>query len=285
MLSSKFVAFAPKIILSLALCWLWLLLLVTPLKAATPYGEGALIKASTAEVFLVSAEQALRWIPNEVTFNALGFSWTDIITVDDEVLLQYSFGSSLTAIEPPTTLPTAVEVENRVREYFADIPIMIEIAKCESGLHQYNDDGSLVAGYQGLYIGIFQIDKNIHGEYAKSLGMDIETVEGNMAYARRLYEARGSKPWPTCAVLAAPLKSALQLGDQGTEVKALQKILNKAGFVIAASGVGSPGQETEYFGSLTRQAVQRFQCAQNIVCSGNENTTGYGLVGPKLEPH
>jgi peptidoglycan hydrolase-like protein with peptidoglycan-binding domain len=37
--------------------------------------------------------------------------------------------------------------------------------------------------------------------------------------------------------------------------------------------------ETEYFGNATRAAVQKFQCAVLKVCTGNEASTGYGLVG------
>ena len=50
--------------------------------------------------------------------------------------------------------------------------------------------------------------------------------------------------------------------------------------MISSTGVGSPGNETEYFGSLTRTALMKFQAKYDIVSSGDETTTGYGLVGP-----
>ena len=36
-----------------------------------------------------------------------------------------------------------------------------------------------------------------------------------------------------------------------------------------------------YFGNLTRQAVEKFQCAYGIVCFGVEKNTGHGRVGPQ----
>jgi peptidoglycan hydrolase-like protein with peptidoglycan-binding domain len=63
------------------------------------------------------------------------------------------------------------------------------------------------------------------------------------------------------------------------QVMYLQQLLNGAGYTIASSGPGSPGNETSKFGSLTRDSVRRFQCAKNIVCSGDEYSTGYGFVG------
>ncbi|MFH0936666.1 MAG: peptidoglycan-binding protein, partial [Candidatus Daviesbacteria bacterium] len=41
------------------------------------------------------------------------------------------------------------------------------------------------------------------------------------------------------------------------------------------------GLTTGYYGTLTKMAVQRFQCKYNIVCSGTPEETGYGLAGPK----
>ena len=73
----------------------------------------------------------------------------------------------------------------------------------------------------------------------------------------------------------------LRLGMEGGSVVALQQALNGSGFTVAQSGPGSPGEETERFGALTRAAVRAFQCAKLSLCSGDENTTGYGVVGPR----
>ncbi len=65
----------------------------------------------------------------------------------------------------------------------------------------------------------------------------------------------------------------LTIGSTGEDVLALQRILNLSfDTQVALSGVGSPGQETIYFGSLTRTAAQKFQGKHSIP------TTGY--VGP-----
>src|SRR3989344_3205966 len=73
----------------------------------------------------------------------------------------------------------------------------------------------------------------------------------------------------------------LTVGTTGTDVKNLQIFLNANGYTITQSGTGSKGNETNYFGTLTREALQKFQCARGIVCSGTPTTTGYGATGPK----
>lgn len=177
------------------------------------------------------------------------------------------------------------DVEASVRSYFAAAPIMIEIARCESKFRQYDSTGALYGGYGNKMVGIFQIYEDIHGDYARGLGMDITTLDGNLAYAKHLYEREGTQPWissSSCWGSAANTSNGdLRLGSQGPAVKELQEQLNRAGFTVSLDGPGSPGNETEMFGSLTRAALRKFQCAQNIACSGDEFSTGYGLAGEK----
>ena len=70
----------------------------------------------------------------------------------------------------------------------------------------------------------------------------------------------------TPAAISASIKFTrdLRLGMSGADVKQLQTLLNSKGFMIAASGVGSPGKETTYFGVATRAAVKKFQAAHGI---------------------
>jgi len=201
----------------------------------------------------------------------------------------------------PMMASADVEIEAQVREYFSDAPIMAEIAACESKFTQFGKgDTALHGGMGGKMIGIFQIYSDIHAAYAKERGMDIYTTEGNLAYARHLYEREGTRPWlssfpcwgskatssPENTPVAASVSSGsltvnLSLGQEHPQIATLQKILNSNGFVLTTEGPGSLGNETTRYGALTRNAVRRFQCAQKIVCAGDEYSSGYGFVGPR----
>src|SRR3989344_3808105 len=56
----------------------------------------------------------------------------------------------------------------------------------------------------------------------------------------------------------------LTVGSTGTDVKCLQQYLNAKGFVVASSGPGSAGNESSYFGPLTRAALAKWQAANGV---------------------
>ena len=85
-------------------------------------------------------------------------------------------------------------------------------------------------------------------------------------------------PAAQVSAIGGKITSNLSAGSRGVSVKTLQQFLNTHGFVIASSGPGSLGNETENFGTLTVQAVRKFQEQYNIAKPG---VPGYGTVGPK----
>ncbi len=65
----------------------------------------------------------------------------------------------------------------------------------------------------------------------------------------------------------------LSLNMSGPDVLLLQKYLNTHNYILATTGPGSPGNETSYFGSLTRRALIKYQIANRI-------TPAVGYFGP-----
>lgn len=69
-----------------------------------------------------------------------------------------------------------------------------------------------------------------------------------------------------------------KMGDQGGEVMNIQKFLNANGFTVSASGAGSAGNESSYFGAKTKAAVIAFQnanAASVLAPVGLSAGTGY----------
>ncbi len=196
-----------------------------------------------------------------------------------------------------STITSNNDIQKRLVEILGADHIMIEVARCESGFRQYNSNGTaLHGGYNGKMIGIFQLYDDYHVADAKRLGFDIYNVEGNIKYAKWLFDKQGVQPWSSSSLCwgnktsvvkttstetintTSPLTRNLVVGNDHDEVRVLQKILNSHGYILTETGLGSPGQETTFFGTLSKLAVRNFQCKNNILCSGSEFTNGYGMV-------
>lgn len=87
-------------------------------------------------------------------------------------------------------------VEQIIREEFADIPILIDIAGCESTFRQFKEDGTVLTGeVDPRDTGVFQVNTRYHLATANKLGYDIFSLKGNMEYTRWLYGKQGTQPW------------------------------------------------------------------------------------------
>ncbi len=83
-----------------------------------------------------------------------------------------------------------------VEQYFAKTPLLIHIAGCESQFRQFDKNGNVLRGavvHQD--IGVMQINETYQGALASALGYNIYSLQGNVAYAKWLYDQEGAQPW------------------------------------------------------------------------------------------
>ena len=96
-----------------------------------------------------------------------------------------------------STPPIQRELEEAyIRTYFADIPIMIDIAGCESTWVHTKENGEVLRGYvDPRDIGAMQVNTYYHLATSKQMGLDIFDFRDNLKYARFLYERNGTRDW------------------------------------------------------------------------------------------
>ncbi len=108
--------------------------------------------------------------------------------------LEYGQIASTDPVRKEETL--AIDTEAAVRQYFSDIPVMVQVARCESHFRHTLADGTVLKGaVDGRDTGVMQINTGYHAAAAADLGLDLTDLRDNMTYARHLYETQGTNPW------------------------------------------------------------------------------------------
>jgi hypothetical protein len=151
--------------------------------------------------------------------------------------------SSILLVMPNVSFAQTASEEVAIRTYFADLPVMVAIANCESQFHEFNADGSVLhGGYKGHMIGLFQFAP-FHQETATLFGWNLNTVAGQLAYARYLYNEEGTVPWNDSswcwrgAHTAAPSESEIAYAgdvDRATAIQNIQDQVTQIAAVINA---------------------------------------------------
>ncbi|MFA6404386.1 MAG: peptidoglycan-binding protein [Candidatus Paceibacterota bacterium] len=111
-------------------------------------------------------------------------------------------------------------------------------------------------------------------------GGSVSYTQSNSNTSSSLNTSLPSNTRPSVSTPSYTFNRYLTVGSTGTDVKALQQSLNSLGYTVSASGVGSSGNETTYYGPSTTLALQKFQCSTLKICSGSPTTNGYGNFGP-----
>lgn len=95
-----------------------------------------------------------------------------------------------------TYVADVVSVTNKeeVPEYLMPVGGCESLGDPNAEPTQFRSDGSVIEG-PGNNWGAFQINGTAHDDRTKALGIDYMTYNGNVQFAKLLYEESGYRPW------------------------------------------------------------------------------------------
>ncbi len=97
---------------------------------------------------------------------------------------------------PRANLADSSNIKRTIVAYFPDAPIMVEVARCESGLRHRTESGALLQNTKGgSASGTFQVLMRIHRSEMLKMGLDPNNDADYMTYVKYLFDTFGLKPW------------------------------------------------------------------------------------------
>ncbi len=129
------------------------------------------------------------------------FSSVQFKTIDVKSMSEENSNYVVETVNVPETaqfkeIINNAKVEDVVKDYFKDIPILVKVAKCESHFRQVDGNGEVLRGIANSFdVGVMQINEKYHLERSQNMGVNIHSLAGNLEYARALYNDSGTAPW------------------------------------------------------------------------------------------
>lgn len=187
--------------------------------------------------------------------------------------------------DAPFTISSDATIDSlkaQLRSLLARVDVLrAQLALCKTGVNASltADEDSIIKHTQSitgdaLVVGIDELQKyiNLLLNIINRLNAQISTCQNTTTTPPVI-----TPPVTQPPVIQPPVLTERNLyrGMRGESVRKLQELLSRDPQIYPS------GQVTGYFGYLTEAAVQNFQCKYGIVCDGDLETTGYGVVGPK----
>ena len=211
----------------------------------------------------------------------LTFTYTDdqVEGVDESSLVVYYWDSDTSAW---VALESVVDADNNTvtanTNHFTDFALMGEEEEAVLSIQPVVKGMTVVVEEDAEEAEITLADV-----IAGTVDLDSLTTEQLIILIIQILQSQGEDGMDEVPALCSGItfSRSLKQGMSGTDVKCMQAVLNSDSETkLANAGVGSPGNETEYFGSLTKAGVVKFQekYSNDILAPWNL-TTGTGFVG------
>jgi len=198
---------------------------------------------------LIDATTTLSTFSEALTVS-LSYSASDVTGLDESTLSIYRYdGTDWHALSGCST-NTSSRVVTCNTSAFSDFAIFGSAASASAS-------GSSSAGNGPIFTGSVSDLLGYRAPRSQTVYPDGTVVFHDQLAAVSVAMATATAP--TSQIVATRFSRTLRLGITGPEVLELQRFLNLQGFVVASEGNGSPGNESDYFGTKTQRALIRFQ--------------------------
>lgn len=141
----------------------------------------------------------------------------------------------------------------------------------------------VVAGFVGILTAVTMIGGAALPASAATAEELQAQINSLLATIQALQAQLGATTTGGSGATACTFTRDLTIGVTGDDVKCLQQYLNSKGFTVSATGAGSVGNESTYFGAKTAAAAGKWQAANGVTPSvgyfGAKSRAKYAAIG------